>query len=93
MTLQDWAWGYSRAFSNQQALEEELLDFHDNDSILVTVGPAVAVLSTFALSSVMLKLGAAAKHMDSGALPCSSSLSPVGLRPQGDFPSQISVLI
>lgn len=30
MTLQDWAWGYSRALSNQQALEE-LLDFHDND--------------------------------------------------------------
>lgn len=62
------------------------------DSILVTVGPAVAMLSTFALSSVMLKLGAAAKHVDSGALPC-SSLSPVGLRPWGDFPSQISVLI
>lgn len=31
MTLQDWAWGYSRAFSNQQALQEELLDFRDND--------------------------------------------------------------
>lgn len=39
MTLPDWAWGYRRAFSNQQALEE-LLDFHDDfhDNDIYTLG-------------------------------------------------------
>lgn len=56
------------------------------DSILVTVGPAMAILSTFALNSVILKPGDAAELVDSGALPCSSSLSPVGFRSRGGPP-------
>lgn len=53
-------------------------------SILVTVGPAVVPLSTFALNPVMLMPGKTAGQVESGALSC-SSLSPEGFISWGSF--------
>lgn len=63
------------------------------DSILVMMDPSMATLSTFGLNSVMLKLGEAVAWGDSEALPCSSSLPPVGFRSWGGFPTLILILI